>query len=238
MNPKHLFFALASAALLCSCQGQGEQSSSSEQTQSLDEHSDYIAAYLRQDSSYYRIVSTYRLAQGDSSVGSGSSTKQVYLGKDAAGFDAKIEWLSGSRRLPAGLEDNDGILSESHSIYHTPSQTYTRLENGSYKIEAAAHPDIAPYPCPFALNKGEGIANKIEGNQMIVSGSVADGEVSAFLGSAIAGKKGIHDLSFRLSFTKEEAYLQEVALSFSKSGFSVSQTFAFSSENSPIVLPS
>lgn len=245
MKSKYILLTFSSL-LLASCGGnspvassvlESKQSESSLLSSGLDESSDYIAAFESSNASFYRISSTYTIKSGASVVASGESAKQVYVGVDVEGFDTKIEWLRGSKTTPAGLEDNDVFVTTRYSIYHSVSETYTLQENGAYKVTAEEHPNIAPYACPFLFSKGEGIKNTLNRFEMNVSGRVSDANVSSFLGNAISSKEGIKDLSFTITFSAKEAYLKSLSLFFNKDGFAVSQTYRFSSTNSPLSLP-
>lgn len=244
---KKLLFVLPILGLLVSC---GESSSvvnsssfasttSSVTTSTEGESSTTKTSVLDRvdmNTQFYSIDMDYVINYNSNKVATGVETKKVYLGKDSDGFDVKIEFMIGYFNKLSSMDSNGKEESSNYSIYHSPSKTYTLMADSSYKITQEEH-DIKPYTCPFDFAKLTVEKEEQDDYDTIITASVADDDVSSFLGSSIKNTADITNLTCNLTFYTSSATLEEASFTYNKGEYSIRQNFAFNTNNSLLQLP-
>jgi hypothetical protein len=189
------------------------------------------------ETEFYRISTDYYVTYNEVEVGNGIETKSVFIGKDADGFDSKVEFRSGTISSLAGLEDNSRLVSNSYSIYYTPTKTYTSMADRTYKVTAENH-DIKPYSVGFDFEKIQDQKEEVDGYNTITSGKINDTDVAAFFGANMKDTSDITNVTVSVTMSTLESYLDNISLTFTKKGsYKVTQNFTYSSINSSIYLP-
>ena len=241
---KKLLWIVSSIFLLVGCNG--ESSNGSEVVSDQKDNSTLVESSDTQEKSvyqklvekkysFYKINNDYQIKYNGSQVAYGSESKSVYIGKDSQGLDSKVEFLVGYITNLGSLSDNSDSESSEFTYYHSPSKTYEKLSDGTYKVTNEEH-TIAPYSMPLDFSLLSDVKESTESGSYYVNGAVEESKVVSFFGSLIKDTSDIKDVKVKVNLTID-ADINEVSLNYLKKEYSITQTFTFSDINSIIELP-